>query len=108
MNKMNTARLLLVLLAATAFAVAPFGAHAQLSPDPNPVGNTISLGTSLGMNLDTSNPYYNYGEIDVASGGTLDNNGTLNNVGTINSAGMLQIKTRLPPPPPSTTWTSAC
>ena len=90
MNRLKILKLLFILPTAIALAGIPLSAGAQLSPDPNPVGNVISLGTSIGMNFDRPDPYYNYGEIDVASGGTLNNSGILNNVGTINSAGTLE------------------
>ncbi|MBJ44193.1 MAG: hypothetical protein CMJ80_13130 [Planctomycetaceae bacterium] len=57
----------------------------QISPNPNPVGNTITVVT--GSN--DADPFTNDGQIYIANDGTLWNAGTLNNRDTLNNCGSL-------------------
>ena len=60
----------------------------QISPNPNPVGNTITVDTPDRYNGVT---FDNNGEIDITSVGNLTNNDTLKNNkgGTLDNAGLL-------------------
>ena len=62
----------------------------QISPNPNPVGNTITVDTRSSNN---AKPFTNDGEIVVT------NDGTLRNAGTPKNDGMLSApnRGRLPP-----------
>ena len=84
---MNRIKFLLILLAGIACVSIPFIVHAQLpqiSPNPNPGGNTIYVNTP--SENDRIYFFDNYGEIDISSTGSLVNYGWLYSYsgGTVN------------------------
>lgn len=64
-----------------ALALSPIGSYAALSPDPNPVGNTITIGLGETVYTRAESGSINYGIIAVEAGGTLRNNNMLLNIG---------------------------
>ena len=68
-------------LCAVCFLVVSSAAYSQqISPNPNPVGNTITVDTLGSKNADQ---FTNDGEIVISDDGTLINNGTLTNDGML-------------------------
>ena len=75
----------LALVAAVCLLMVPSVALAQqISPNPNPSGNTITVDTKYG---DSSGDFDNYGTIDIKGNGTLWNDGTLRNEGAVINSG---------------------
>ena len=64
----------------------------QISPNPNPVGNTITVDTSRS---NRANPFTNDGEIVITGAGTLTNDGTLMNTGVLTNDGTLNSEVSL-------------
>lgn len=70
-----------------ALLMAPsFASAQQITPNPNPAGNTITVATSSGVN---SFSFLNAGTIAITDSGVLVNDGSLTNNGTLNSNGVL-------------------
>jgi len=76
-------------LAAVCLLIVPSVALAQqISPNPNPAGNTITVNTNDAYNADD---FKNSGDIGITLGGRLTNNvgGTLDNLGGLINEGTL-------------------
>ena len=86
-------RYLRSLCAVCLLVVSPAAYPQQISPNPNPVGNTIKVDTGDANNAD---PFTNDGKILIYNGSgltndsTLLNNWLLNNIGTLNNDGILK------------------
>ena len=75
-------------LAVVCLLLAPSVVYGQqISPNPNPVGNTITVSTSGELNATT---FQNNGTIDITNAGTLTNDGWLNNAGKLANSGFLK------------------
>ena len=79
--KFPSVLIILCLLIAPGFSLAQ-----QISPNPNPAGNTITVSTSNGVNAFS---FLNAGTIAVTESGVLVNSGSLTNNGILNNLGSL-------------------
>ena len=78
----------LVVLAAVCLLIVPSQLYGQqISPNPNPAGNTITVDTSGAYN--ESDFFLNNGTIDITNDGELDNYETLTNNNVLTNDGLL-------------------